>query len=189
MGFTDSVLMHMFGHPKGLLGRLGGRLMEGKGEVYRWVLTLLAVKPTDHILEVGFGPGVGIKCAAEATPNGFVAGVDYSEVMLHQARKRNAAAIQAGRVALMHGSATALPHKDQCFDKALSVNSLHLWPDAIQGLREMWRVLKPGGSVAIMFTPHAKQSGERLVGMLTQAGFQQAHLEKSGLGVCALAHK
>ncbi|WP_368085816.1 class I SAM-dependent methyltransferase [Halalkalicoccus jeotgali] len=64
-------------------------------------------------LEVGIKPGVSIQHAATRVLDGFVAGVDTSEVMLAQARDRNRQAIEAGRVALAHESATSLPHEDR----------------------------------------------------------------------------
>lgn len=189
MRLGQQLLTRMFGHPSGVLGYLGGKLMEGKGPVYRWVLTLLDVQSTDHILEVGFGPGVGIESASAAAPDGFVAGVDYSEVMLKLACRRNARGIAAGKVALVHGSATDLPYADNLFTKALSVNSLHLWPDPVAGLKEMHRVLEPGGAIAITFTPQSGESGDNLVDLLRAAGFKDVDLSRGAPGVSALARK
>ena len=56
------------------------------------------IQPTDHVLDAGCGSGVAIKLIAEIAMEGFVAGIDYSETMVQQSRKSNAAAVQAGRV-------------------------------------------------------------------------------------------
>jgi ubiquinone/menaquinone biosynthesis C-methylase UbiE len=62
------------------------------------------VKPTDRVLEIGFGPRVAIaELSRRVGPEGHVYGVDHSEAMLRQATKRNIAAVQAGRVTLTAG--------------------------------------------------------------------------------------
>jgi ubiquinone/menaquinone biosynthesis C-methylase UbiE len=86
---------------------------------------------------------------------GHVAGIDQSREMVEQARARNATAIQSGRVHLRHGSVESLPFDDNSFDKALAINSMQIWPDAVAGLREIRRVMKPGGRIALGFTPYS----------------------------------
>jgi ubiquinone/menaquinone biosynthesis C-methylase UbiE len=44
---------------------------------------------------------------------------------------------------LQPGSVEQLPYANDIFDKAMTINSLHIWPDAIDGLQEIRRVLKP----------------------------------------------
>jgi ubiquinone/menaquinone biosynthesis C-methylase UbiE len=72
--------------------------------------------------------------------------------MVEQARARNATGIQSGRIDLRHGSVESLPFDDNSFDRALAINSMQVWPDAAAGLREIRRVLKPGGRIALGFT-------------------------------------
>lgn len=57
-----------------------------------WVVSLMEVQPNDRILEIGFGPGVAIEKLSYLVTTGFVAGIDASEIMVRQARKRNARA-------------------------------------------------------------------------------------------------
>src|SRR6516225_7424900 len=70
---------------------------------------------------------------------------DPSPEMIAQAQARNAPAVATGRVELRRGAAARLPFESNTFDKAVAVNSRQVWPDAIAGLRELRRVLKPGG--------------------------------------------
>lgn len=116
-----------------------------------WVTELLEVGPSDNVLEVGFGPGVVIQCLSKLASAGHVAGIDPSREMVEQARARNAIAIQSGRLDLRHGSVENLPFQDNLFDEALAINSLQVWPDAVKGLREMRRVMKPGGRVVWLY--------------------------------------
>jgi SAM-dependent methyltransferase len=51
----------------------------------RLVVALLGVQPQDHVLEIGFGPGLAIRELARRATDGFVLGIDPSEVMVSQA--------------------------------------------------------------------------------------------------------
>jgi len=187
---TQKLLMQMFGRPSGLLGRIGGLILSfEKGEFIPWVVEQLAIAPGAQILEVGFGPGVALQYVAKQTPAGQIVGVDYSDVMVQQATKRNATAIAAGKIEVHYGSASALPIPDETFDGAFSINSMQLWPDAVAGLREIRRVLKAGGKVALGFTAHAGQAAEALPGLATAAGLHPIELKQSTLGVCLVAVK
>jgi ubiquinone/menaquinone biosynthesis C-methylase UbiE len=83
--------------------------------------------------------------------------------MLKQATARNAAGIENGRIDLRRGSAEHLPFANDTFDKALVTNSMQVWADAMAGLREVRRVLKPGGRVALGFTHYSGQPKEGLL--------------------------
>lgn len=173
MAVLSGVLDRMFSRPSGLLGRIGGTLMAWTNDdVAAQIVDVLDPDPTDSVLEVGFGPGVGIERAASVVTDGRVAGVDYSDTMVDRARRRNAGAIDAGRVDLRYGSADALPFEDDAFDKAFSINSLHVWPDQRAGLREIRRVLRPGGTVIIALTSHAGRPDADLDRLFRDAGFE-----------------
>lgn len=175
-----NAIMSQFKQPRGLLGRLIGHVMAMENrERIEWAVKLLAVQPTDHILDIGFGPGISTKLLAAQASQGFVAGIDLSDVMVQQARWRNAADVRKGRVELQQGSVEKLPYPDARFDKVLAINSLHHWTDKQAGLREVRRVLKPGGIIAIVEQPPSKitvesemkQRGSELHEILSQAGF------------------
>src|SRR5262245_39591475 len=121
------ILIRMFGRPQGSLGRLGGIIMARANQT----IDQLGVRPSDRILEVGFGPGVGIQLLAALASSGRVVGVDSSKEMVEQATARNAKAIAARRVELRAGFA------DMTFDHAPAINSMQVWPDALAGLREI----------------------------------------------------
>jgi ubiquinone/menaquinone biosynthesis C-methylase UbiE len=154
-----------------------------------WVSDLLEVGPNDRVLEVGFGPGVIIQRLAELAAAGGIAGVDQSREMVEQARARNATAIRDGRVDLRHGSVENLPFDDDSFDKALAINSMQVWSQAMAGLREVRRVMKSGGRIALGFTPYSGQPNKGLAEALTAAGFREAHVVDADKGFCALATK
>jgi ubiquinone/menaquinone biosynthesis C-methylase UbiE len=190
MSFTRSLAMRMFGRPHGLLGRLGGRLMARmNAEFGAWVAGQLEVGARERVLEVGFGAGVIIGRLAELAPDGHVAGVDPSVEMVAQARARNAKAVRSGLVELHCGSVESLSFAAASFDKALAINSMQVWPDAVAGLREISRVMKPGGRIALGFTRHSGRSRDGVTELLVEAGFAQTHVVDRAQGFCVLATK
>ena len=143
----------------------------------------------DKVIEVGFGPGVAVQLMVRLIPVEFVAGIDSSEEMVKQATARNAKVIERGQVELRHGSVESLPFEDTVFDKALAINSMQVWSDAATGLREIRRVLKAGGKIALGFTPYSGQSKDGVPELLANAGFPNARVVESGNGFCVLAVK
>jgi ubiquinone/menaquinone biosynthesis C-methylase UbiE len=188
MSFGNRILLRMFGRPEGLLGRIGGLILARFNRDFaQEVITLLDVRAAERVLEVGFGPGVGIKLLAGFT--GKVAGIDPSKEMVEQASARNAAAIRTGAVDLRRGSVESMPFEDRSFDTALAINAMQVWPEAPVGLREICRVLTGGGRVALGFTPNSRQPKAGVVELLSAAGFEAAHLVDLRGGFCALAQK
>ena len=190
MSVMRSVLLRLFGRPQGIPGRFGGLIMARmNADCGSWVSDLLEVGPNDSVLEVGFGPGVVIQRLSSLAAAGHVAGIDQSREMVEQARSRNATDIQSGRVDLRQGSVESLPFDDGSFDKALAINSMQIWPDAVAGLREIRRVMKPGGRIALGFTPYSGQPNKGLTEALIAAGFTKARVVETPKGFCALATK
>jgi ubiquinone/menaquinone biosynthesis C-methylase UbiE len=190
MGIIKSIMARMFGQPRGSLGRLGDEARASlDAECGVRACELLEIAADDSILEVGFGPGVTVDHVSRLVPAGRVAGVDPSPDMVEQACARNAEAIRSGRIDLRHGSVESLPFDDNSFDGALSVNTMQVWPDAVAGLREIRRVMRPGAMIALGFTPYAGQPQETATEMLIDAGFEEIQVVEIEAGYCVLATK
>jgi ubiquinone/menaquinone biosynthesis C-methylase UbiE len=167
---------------------LGGVIMARTNDACgAWMTELLNVAPNESVLEVGFGPGMAIRRLSALAAH--VAGVDPSGEMVALARARNAIALENGRVELRLGLVEDLPFAGDTFDKAMAINSMQIWPDAVAGLREMRRVLKSGGTIALGFTPYSGQRNEGLTEKLGAAGFTKPHLVAKDNNFCALATK
>jgi SAM-dependent methyltransferase len=201
---TTHALVSQFHRPHGFGGRAAGWVMAKRGsnrERNIWAVGLLDVQAQDRVLEIGFGPGIAIQEFARRATSGLVVGVDHSEVMVHQARKRNAAAVSAGRVDLRLGSADALPAFDAPFDKILAVNSLMFWDDPVARLKELHDLSRPGGEIAIAYQPRgpgstdevAARTGLQIAAHLTEVGFTEVRVETLALKptavVCVLGVK
>ena len=194
-------VVRQFGHPHGIGGRLAGWVMAHRSsnrQRNRWVVSLLDVRPTDRVLEIGFGPGLAIAELSRRATGGTVFGIDHSEVMLQRATKRNAAAIRAKHVELVRASVEQPPHFEEPLDAILAVNSLGFWPEPTQRLAELRTLLRPGGRIAIAAQPRcpgateetSAKAAREIETLLREAGFSQIHVETLDLDppvVCVLA--
>lgn len=142
----------------------------------RAAIAALDIQPGDHILELGFGPGAAITAMAALAPRGRIYGVDKSQAMLELARRRNVTAIRAGRVALRQSPFEALPLPDASVDKILAVNVVYFWTDAAPILREVRRVLRPGGLVSIYATDASAMGRWKFAGPETHRLFDRQSL-------------
>jgi len=139
-----------FRKPTGWLGRLAGLGMNREHEkVWRWGLEHVAIAPDAVILDVGCGGGGAVKILAQAASCGRVYGVDYAEDVLPTARRVNRALIRQGRVEIKRGSVSDLPFPDDVFDLATAFETTIFWPNLVDDLQEVRRVLKPGGTLLI----------------------------------------
>lgn len=104
----------------------------------------------DHVLDVGTGTGaVAFPAAARVGPEGTVLGIDISEEMLATARGKAARMLEPGHVTFRIMDAQALALPDASFDVAVSLFAVHHLPDPLAALREMHRVVRPGGRLAV----------------------------------------
>ena len=84
------------------------------------------------------------------SPNGKVYGIDYSEDMVQLSKTVNHALIKKGIVEVTHGNVSSLPFADNMFDIVTAFESYYFWPDLNGDLKEIKRVLKPGGTLLIV---------------------------------------
>jgi len=110
----------------------------------------LAPQPGERVLDIGCGPGLTtLALAAAVGPQGLVHAVDISEPMLALARNRCAS---QAHVHFEHQDVARLLHTDGAFDIALATQVYEYLPDIDQALRELRRVIRPGGRVLLVDT-------------------------------------
>lgn len=189
-----------FGRPTGFWGRAAGLLLAHRSSNRRrnaWAVTLLDVQADDRVLEIGFGPGLAIRELGRLATEGYVCGIDHSELMLRQASKLNAEGLGRGVVDLRLGSVEDMPAFEEPFDKILAVNAMMFWREPVARLEELRRLLRIGGLTALAHQPRgpgasdktSETRGREMEARLVQAGFSEVRLETMALKpsvVCAL---
>ncbi len=137
--------------PRGFFGRLTLRRMnKSHSKLTDWGLTHTTVESRFTVLDVGCGGGRTISKLAAMAAQGKVHGIDYSEESVAASRRYNAQAIRVGRVEIHLADVGKLPFADDTFDLVTGVETHFWWPDISAGLREIRRVLKPGGTLILI---------------------------------------
>lgn len=137
--------------PVGWLGRLVLRNMNARHSgVTDWGLSHVSVEKHFAILDIGCGGGRTVNKLAAMATEGKVYGVDYSAASVTVATKTNQEGIKSGRVEIREGSVSQLPFTDGTFDLVVAVETHFWWPDLPGDFRETFRVLKPGGELAVI---------------------------------------
>ncbi len=127
-------------------------------------LDLMDLRPDENVLDVGCGSGWLCRLIAERVTEGRVVGMDVSDEMVARARH---ASVKLAHVMFVVGGVDEIPWEASFFTRAVSVESAYYWPDPARGLREIFRVLRPGGSAWILINyyrdnPHCHQWGALL---------------------------
>jgi len=146
-----SKLLDQCRKPTGWLGRLFLWIMNrGHSKLTEWGLQEISLGKRDTILDVGCGGGVTVRKLAAVAAEGKVYGIDHSEQSVAVARRTNRQGIAEGRVEIRQASVSGLPFSDGLFDLVTAVETHYFWPDLPADMREVLRVLKPGGTLVIM---------------------------------------
>ena len=133
---------------------LGGKIMVvmmnlGHSPVARWGLRFLELAPDVKVLDCGCGGGANIKRLLKKCPQGIVKGIDYSLVSVEKSKKVNETAIVEGRCTVLQGSVADMIFADNWFNEVTAFETVYFWSDLPRCLREVRRVLKPGGTFLI----------------------------------------
>ena len=192
--------------PVGLGGKIMVAMMNiGHSAMAAWGLHFLQLAPDAIVLDCGCGGGVNIKTLLKLCPKGKVQGIDYSAVSVEKTRKVNAGAIAAGRCAVQQASVAALPFEAEQFDVVTAFETVYFWPELAQNFKEVYRVLKPGGTFFICNEANGDTDKDEkwagIIGGMTiykdielkahleQAGFHDVQIHKKKSWLCITAWK
>jgi SAM-dependent methyltransferase len=146
----NAALARQLRRPEGIVGRLiAGRLDRGNQAMIASAIEALELTAPSVAADLGFGGGIGLRLLLDRPEVSEAVGIDFSPAMLTAARKRFATELADGRLRLESGSLTGLPLPDSSLDGAITVNTVYFLDDLAPALRELARVLRPGGRVAI----------------------------------------
>jgi len=182
-------MLEVFGEqlrkPSGLFGRVVSRMMNLRNrEFYQKMISQLDIQKGDRIYEIGYGPGMGIQMIAEKRADCTVSGIDFSELMVQSASKRNKKFIDAGRVNLTYGDLLTEDVIQGKYDKIFCVNVVYFWDDLVSVFQKIHSMLAQEGKFCIFMTPAEdlnkgfasgfnKYSFEEVASALKEAGFNQ----------------
>ena len=185
--------------PEGIGGKIMVSMMNmGHAALSDWGFRYISIPDDASVLDAGCGGGANIKQLLAKCPKGTVKGIDYSEVSVKKSRKVNSRAIQADRCEILQASVMDLPFERETFDLVTAFETVYFWPELLQSFREVYRVLKPGGSFFICNESNGESSkddkwtniidgmtiytGKQLQNILQNAGFTSIRTEKNDKG-------
>ncbi|MBK5199070.1 MAG: methyltransferase domain-containing protein [Methyloceanibacter sp.] len=197
-------------NPSGLWGRTTGGVMAfANAKPNTLAVAALSLRDGESLLELGCGPGRALQGLLRLPHLARVIGLDWSEVMLAQASRRNRLAVEAGRLVLVRGDFARLPFVDELADAVLAVNVVYFMYGSA-AVREARRVLRPGGRMVLYATDrsamrrwpfsgrhtHRLFDNNRLTALLIDAGFAAECIRIEGVdagfgikGLLAVAQK
>lgn len=131
--------------PEGELGhKILDRMNESHESMAQWGVTHFEIQDDSKILDIGCGGGRNIeRFAAQISDEGRVVGIDYSEVSVEKSIELNKEAIEKGNVNVLQASVSDMPFYDGTFDIVTGFETIYFWPDFINDLKEVNRVLNP----------------------------------------------
>jgi SAM-dependent methyltransferase len=137
--------------PSGWLGRFVLWNMNSRhSKVTDWGLSHILIEKDATVLDVGCGGGRTVSKLAAAATQGKVYGIDYSSESVAIANRTNRQWIDIARVEIREASVSQLPFPADTFDLVTAVETHSWWPDLPADMREVLRVLKPGGTLIII---------------------------------------
>jgi len=105
--------------------------------------------PEGIIVDVGCGPGYLVAVIAKSFPHLHIIGVDIADEMVQLASKNLSSLGFGEQVEFRQGDVQALPFDNNAVDFVVSTFSLHHWSEPSASMKEIYRVLKPGGQFLI----------------------------------------
>lgn len=154
--------------PSGRLGLFVGRVMNFEHtKIRQWGLRNISIQSDSCVLDIGCGGGKAVKKIASSVSEGKVYGIDYSEEMVQLSKRVNESLIKLGIVEIVYGTVSSLPFPDDMFDFATAIETYYFWPDLINDLIEVKRVLKPGASLLLVHAAYKDDRFEKRNSKLT----------------------
>ncbi len=177
--------------PNGEMGvEVSNRMNQGNAFMNGFAIEQLQLSGNETLLEIGPGNCLFAKELLTKHANLRYRGVDYSDLMILEAKKMIKEFIQEGRASIHHTSIADLPFPDETCDKILGVNVIYFWDTPEVELKELGRVLRPNGTIVLGM--RAKETMEQLP--VTKYNFNlyskadiSTFVEKAGLSLREIA--
>lgn len=146
----DEVMAAQCRRPNGdFAPTIAASMSKGNAAIILQTYQLPELPPDAQVLEIGMGNGQHFPVLFERIPQGHLTGFDYSPEMVAEAREVNAEWLAQGRLNLQEGVLGNLPLADQSIDAVFSINTLYFWDDPESCLQDLYRLIRPGGTLNI----------------------------------------
>ena len=196
--------------PEGFWGKLMLRSMnKGHHALTDWALAYVDPKNGCRALDIGCGGGRTVRKLCDLVGSGKVTGVDYSALCVKKSEKLNSKNVLCGRAEFRQASVSELPFAEDSFDLVTGIETYYFWPDKLNDLKEVRRVMRRNGTLLLVFEmmkddsdPDKWKAVEKRLGvsavgrseiaeMLLRAGFQniRTHVKSDNGWLCATAEK
>ncbi|AOY74505.1 class I SAM-dependent methyltransferase [Clostridium formicaceticum] len=144
--------------PTGVPGKLVVEDMNEKHfELTGWGLQKVSIEENSMILDIGCGGGRTVNRLASMTTKGKVFGIDYSMDCVNWSKEYNQELLHQGQVEILHASVEEMPFEEDKFDFIFAVETIYFWPNLLENLKEVRRVLKPSGKFIIINEMYASE--------------------------------
>lgn len=133
-------------HPSGRFAqKIGQKMNQVNKPLYDLTNEVMELRENDHLLEIGFGNGKFFNDLFSEEKELKISAVDFSKEMVAEAKENNRELISSGSLNIKLGSSESLPFPDETFDKVFCNMVIYFWDHPETHLKEVHRVLKPGG--------------------------------------------
>jgi len=156
-------------------------------KVTDWGLSHISIGDYDKVLDIGCGGGGTIHKLAKIVTMGKIHGIDYSEDSVRISKNTNKVAIQAGYVEIRQGSVSSLPFPEDMFDLITAIETHYFWPELINDMKEVLRVLKPGGTLIMIGGEYKGGKYDKRNQKWVEIGNMTYHTEDEFKGIFSLA--
>ncbi|MEO6962970.1 MAG: class I SAM-dependent methyltransferase [Puia sp.] len=138
------IIASQFKRPSGLFGIFSSNIMiKGNKNKYIKLIEDLDLRPLDSILEIGYGPGIGIHMITEKCNTCTIRGIDFSNLMYKKATQLNRRFINGGNVQLQKGDFLKMPSTGKMYNKIFCLNVVYFWNELKSPFEKIYLMLKP----------------------------------------------
>ena len=166
-----------------------------------WGFAQFEIPENAEVLDIGCGGGYNLKRILKRCPDGKAYGLDISEESVKRAKAVNKREL-GKRVEIIRGGVEKMPFQDARFDLATAFETVLFWPDPAGNFKEVYRVLKAGGSFAVInnygdpkidwekkIPCMTRYTAERIASFLSGSGFINVKISKKGNLFCVIGQK
>ncbi|KGE16500.1 class I SAM-dependent methyltransferase [Paenibacillus wynnii] len=184
-------------NPRGFVGNVMIKIMnKAHSTMTTWAFSQMTIRKDAPVLDIGCGGGQTIHMLSRLKLPIDIYGVDYSQQAVETSILKNREAVDLGTVNISRGEVSSLPFPDQFFGTITAVQTHYFWPDLKNDVKEIFRVLKPGGTFIIVseiykinYHMQSYTQNEEMEQLFQKAGFQKIEIRENKKWRCYLGYK